>query len=240
MIELHNVTKTYKDFNALDDISFSIASGETAVFVGPSGSGKTTLLRLIAGLETPDDGRVVIQGNAASGPGKIVIPPNRRNIAMIFQDLALWPHMTVMKNLAFVLKSQQLSKREQMEKIDHICSQVGLNSHLKAYPHTLSGGEKQRVAIARAILCRPKIMLMDEPLTSLDTVLKGEILEMIIHLTREFQMTLMYVTHDREETFQLAGRVFVMMEGRISQKGKIEAIFQNPQTRFAEKFFRRR
>jgi len=206
--------------------------------VGPSGSGKTTLLRLIAGLESPDSGEIFIDRQQASVGGKIILPPNRRRLGMIFQDMALWPHLTVTENLEFGLKSRGVRKPERNRRIKTVLEMVELNGRLNRHPHSLSGGEKQRVALARTIVPEPEIMLMDEPLSSLDTVLKTELQDMIIRLVRKLRVTLVYVTHDREEALAMAGRIVVMLNGRIVQSGSVSDLSKNPKTEFVKKFIR--
>jgi iron(III) transport system ATP-binding protein len=239
MIECESLSKDFGKFEALSLIDFSLAIGETAVIVGPSGSGKTTLLRLIAGLDAPTEGRVLFQGKIASSASKILIQPFRRNLSMIFQDLALWPHLKVWGNLEFPLKSRKLQRFELKKRIEEVAEWVGLSGKLETYPHELSGGERQRVAIARALVTQPHILLLDEPLNNLDAVLREEILELLMGLTEDFQMTLLYVTHNREEAFRLNGRVLVLEEGRLIQSGTAESIEQNPKSEFIKKFFRR-
>ncbi len=239
MIELKNLTKKYGAITAVNDISLKINREDSIVLAGPSGSGKTTLLRLIAGLETPDAGEIFIHGQKAGIGGKIIIPPNKRKLGMIFQDLALWPHMTVLENLEFGLKSQGVKKTERKEKIENILSIIKLNGHLKRYPHSLSGGEKQRVALARTVVLEPEIILMDEPLASLDTVLKDELQDMIISLVKKLNILLVYVTHNREEALTIAGRIVILSDSRIVQEGSINDLLKNPGTEFVKRFIRR-
>lgn len=236
MIEIDGLWKRFDGVPAVADITLRIARREATVIAGPSGSGKTTLLRLIAGLETPDAGEIRIAGRSASREGRVVLPPDRRRLGMVFQDLALWPHMTVMENLAYGLKARGVLKAARREKIEAVCRRMGLNGHLKRYPSSLSGGEKQRAALARAIVTEPEILLMDEPLTSLDPVRKDELLEMIVGLTGERDMTLVYVTHDREEILRLNGNTVVMAEGRIIRRGSCRELMENPGGELVRKF----
>ncbi len=239
MTELKNVTKIYGDMTALEDVSLKIKREESLAIVGPSGSGKTTLLRVIAGLEAPDSGEIRINGHQASHRGKIVLPPNKRRLGMIFQDLSLWPHLTVRENLEFGLKSQGMRKSERSERIKTALGMVEMNGHPDRYPRSLSGGEKQRVALARTIVPEPEIMLMDEPLSSLDTVLKSEIQDMIVRLVRKLKVTLIYVTHDREEALAMADKIVVLINGCIIQTGSASDLLENPKTDFVKKFMRR-
>jgi ABC-type Fe3+/spermidine/putrescine transport system ATPase subunit len=236
MIELQNITKKYDQTTAVKTVSLKIAKGETIIAVGPSGSGKTTLLRIIAGLEAPDRGKLFINGQLASQPGKIIIPPHRRQLGMIFQDLALWPHLSVQQNLEFGLKALKVKKAARQDKIAAILNLMALDGYQTRYPHSLSEGEKQRVAIARTIITEPQIMLMDEPLSSLDTVLKNELLEMIIELVRKLKILLIYVTHDRGETLAFNARIVVMFQGSMIQDGDWKALNANPANTFVKKF----
>jgi len=238
MIELQNITKKYNQTTAVKTVSLKIAKGDRVVIVGPSGSGKTTLLRLIAGLEIPDTGELFINGNLASRSGKIITPPHRRKLGMIFQDLALWPHLSVQQNLEFGLKALKVKKAARQDKIADILNLMTLNGYQTRYPNSLSEGEKQRVAIARTIITEPQIMLMDEPLSSLDTVLKNELLEMIIKLVRKLKILLIYVTHDREEALAYDARIVVMFQGSIIQDGDWKALNANPANTFVKKFIR--
>jgi ABC-type Fe3+/spermidine/putrescine transport system ATPase subunit len=238
MIELQNITKKYNQTTAVKTVSLKIAKGETIIAVGPSGSGKTTLLRIIAGLEAPDRGKLFINGQLASQPGKIIIPPHRRQLGMIFQDLALWPHLSVQQNLEFGLKALKVKKAARQDKIAAILNLMALDGYQTRYPHSLSEGEKQRVAIARTIITEPQIMLMDEPLSSLDTVLKNELLEMIIELVRKLKILLIYVTHDRGESLAFNARIVVMFQGSMIQDGDWKALNANPANTFVKKFVR--
>ncbi|MCP4112553.1 MAG: ABC transporter ATP-binding protein [Desulfobacteraceae bacterium] len=239
MIELKNLTKKYGAITAVNDLSLTIKREDTTVFAGPSGSGKTTLFRLIAGLETPDAGEIFINRQKASTRGRIIIPPNKRGLGMIFQDLALWPHMTVQENLEFGLKSQGIKKTERKEKIENVLNIIKLNGHLNRYPCSLSGGEKQRVALARTLVLKPEIILMDEPLASLDTVLKDELQDMIIRLVKRLNILLLYVTHNREEALAIGTNIVVMSDGSIVQSGNINNLMENPKTDFVKRFIRR-
>jgi len=237
MIELKNITKAYKGV-AVDNVSLKIEPEESLVLAGMSGSGKTTLLRLIAGFEAPDSGEIFIRGQRVSETHKIIIPPNRRGIGMIFQDLALWPHLTVMENVEFGLKARGLKKTERKRKIEIISDMIKLNGHLNRYPQSLSGGEKQRVALARTLVLEPAIMLMDEPLSKLDTVLKDEFQDLIISLVRTLKLVLVYVTHDRNEALAIADKIVVMSEGAVVQAGAANDLLENPKTDFVRKFMR--
>jgi len=177
------------------------------VLFGPSGCGKTTVLRLLAGLEAPDDGEIRIDGRVVARVGRNLVPPEKRDVGMVFQDLALWPHMTVRQNLMFGLNARGVPKREADVRVRELLERVGLEHRIGAKPHQLSGGEQQRVALARALVTRPSIVLMDEPLSSLDDERKRAIVSDLLGFQRQFGFTLIYVTHDRSEANMLAARV---------------------------------
>lgn len=237
MLELKNITKKFSGFLAVEGISFKAGYGEHLAILGPSGCGKTTLLRLIAGLEVPDSGEILIDGQVVSSPSKIA-PPNKRKIGMVFQDLALWPHMKVRENIGFGLESRGFSKRQRQEKIKEVLNVVSLNRHIDNYPYQLSGGEQQRVALARAIILEPKILLMDEPLSNLDLQLKEELQRVIVELQQRLKITAVYVTHNQDEAFSMAARIVVMSQGKIEQAGSLKDLYNNPQTDFVRRFIR--
>lgn len=215
-VELCQAYKSYGTSQVLQDISITINAGERLVLVGPSGCGKTTILRLIAGLIQPDRGTVSVNGIIASNAGHILIPPGKRNLGMVFQDLALWPHLTVAGNLDFVLKAKGLSKiarQQQIEKMLKLVSLTGLDARK---PAELSGGQQQRVALARALAPQPKLLLMDEPLASLDQDLNMTMRQEVLRLQQELKFTLVYVTHNREEANYLATRQIKINHGQIS------------------------
>ncbi len=217
MIELNNITKKIPDGFALRNLNLTVPRGETLVLFGPSGCGKTTILRLIAGFETPDEGVIRINGNIATGKGKM-LAPYKRNLGMVFQDLALWPHMTVRRHLEFVMDGSRFkNKKANLEKITEVLEQVKLSARIDAYPHQLSGGEKQRLALARALVAQPTVLLMDEPLSSLDAHLRSDLLRDIHTLVKEQKITTVYVTHDWGEAVFLADRAVVMQNGQIQK-----------------------
>lgn len=214
MITLKGVTKKFGQVRAVHEASLTVKEGERVVILGHSGCGKTTLLRLIAGLERPDEGEIIIRDRLASSPS-VWVEPIKREIGMIFQDLALWPHMNAMENVGFGLKASGGNKKALDEEIKEILKLVHLENKVTYYPRKLSGGEQQRVALARALAQRPKILLMDEPLVSLDFDLKEQMIKLILDLQRQFDITLVYVTHDRDAANYLNGRVVWMDHGRI-------------------------
>lgn len=235
MIRLKNITKKYGSKIAVADISFEIAEGSIITVIGPSGCGKTTTLRLIAGLERPDSGEVYLNGELASSPRKI-LDPCKRNIGMVFQDLALWPHMTVRQNVAFPLKGTKADSHERTVQAEEMLQMVNLHVHDTQYPSQLSGGEQQRVALARALVLQPRILLFDEPLANLDSLLKREIIDTILELHRKLRFTLVYVTHNQEEFSRIEDRVILMRAGRIEQEGPLEQLERKPRTDFVRRF----
>src|SRR6266403_3048649 len=211
-IELDGVSKTFGERIVLNDLSLQIEKAERLVLFGPSGSGKTTVLRLIAGLEVPDKGEIQIEDRIVASSGKNHVPPEKRDVGMVFQDLALWPHMTVQQNLMFGLTARRVEKREAEVRVREMLRLVGLEHRLEAKPHELSGGEQQRVALARALVSRPSILLMDEPLSSLEDERKRALASDLLNLQSRFGFTLVYVTHDQIETDLLASRVCRMRD----------------------------
>ena len=224
IVKVENVSKAYNKIPVIREMSLDIEKGERIVILGPSGCGKTTLLRLIAGFINPDKGKLTIDGKAVADNGKCIIEPEGRQVGMVFQDLALWPHMTNYKNIEFGLKAKKVPKAEIRERIDTILEKVQMVEFKNAYPGELSGGEQQRIALARALVTHPKILLMDEPLSSLDTDLRHVLMKEILRLQEELAITMIYVTHDRGEAFSLATRIVVMKEGKIQKIGTVSQI----------------
>jgi len=210
------VTKAFGSRQALNGVTLDVAAEESVVILGPSGCGKTTLLRLVAGLETPDNGEIWFGDIRVTGPGRIVVPPYERGIGFVFQDLALWPHLTVAGNLQFVLDVLKVSRSEQSSRIEETLKLVRIDGFQRRYPHELSGGEQQRVAVARALVGAPRLLLLDEPLSSLDAELRTTMRAELSRLQRALKLTMIYVTHDREDTTALADRVIEMRTGRIA------------------------
>ena len=235
MIRIENLRKTYGEVEALQEITLELSSSEILAVVGPSGCGKTTLLRVIAGFESPDEGTVLIDGVEVSTPGHMVAPYNR-GLSMIFQDLALWPHMTVSEHIEFVRRKDRPSKKVLRSETQGILQDVNLNDHHRRYPHELSGGEKQRLAIARALASKPSYLLMDEPFSSLDSILKKELQSLIIGLKNGPQIGIVYVTHNMEEALILADRIAIMNTGRLEQIGGKKTICDHPKNEFVRRF----
>lgn len=224
LVEFERVFKSYKARSIVEDFSLKIGSGERLVILGPSGCGKTTVLRLLAGFIAPDAGRILIQEKVAAVNGKNLKEPEERNLGMVFQDLALWPHLSVKGNLEFSLKAKGLDREEREKRIGEVLRLVQMGRSIDTNVTELSGGEQQRIALARALVLNPKILLMDEPLSSLDFELNMQLRKEILRLQAEFEFTLVYVTHNLEEAFDLATRIVVMKQGRIDQVGKPEEI----------------
>ena len=215
-ITLADVTKRFGSHVALDNVSFEVAAGSAAVILGPSGCGKTTLLRIIAGLEVPDTGHVSLNETTVSDAGRTIVPPHQRRLGFVFQDLALWPHLTVLENLDFVLGSMNLPRGDRSRRAREALALVRIEQFSARYPHQLSGGEQQRVALARAIVGEPRVLLLDEPLSSLDPQLRAELRSELAHLQQGLDLTMVYVTHDRDDAAVLADRVVDLRAGRIA------------------------
>ena len=205
-IEFRLVDKIYRGRRVIDALSFIVEAGERIVLFGPSGCGKSTTLLLIAGLVAPDAGEIRIDGKVVSTAGRIHVAPQSRGIGMVFQDLALWPHMSVAENIGFGLRARRIPAAERQRRIYDIASLVGLGDYLDARPGELSGGEQQRVALARALVLQPRFLLMDEPLSNLDTALGRRLRGEILRLHAMLGFTLVYVTHDREEAEEIGTR----------------------------------
>lgn len=214
-IRFQSVHKILGDRQVLQDLSLEVGPGERVAILGPSGCGKTTLLRLAAGLIAPDQGRIEINGIPVAEDGRNLIEPEDRQVGMVFQDLALWPHLTVIGNLAFGLKVKGTPKQERLSRIHEMLQLVHMESQAHARPAQLSGGEQQRVALARALVLQPKILVMDEPLSSLDEDLRAELRSEILKWHREIGFTLLYVTHDRGEASTMGQRILTMKNGSI-------------------------
>jgi putrescine transport system ATP-binding protein len=230
-IRIENVTKKFGEFVAVSDVSLSIYRGEIFCLLGGSGCGKTTLLRMLAGFETPTNGRIFIDGQDMAA-----VPPYRRPVNMMFQSYALFPHMTVEQNVAFGLKQEGVPKAEVTERVQSMLSMVKLDQFIKRKPHQLSGGQRQRVALARSLIKRPKLLLLDEPLGALDKKLREHTQFELVNLQEKLGVTFVVVTHDQEEAMTLASRIGVMNHGRIVQVGTPHEIYEFPSTRFVSEF----
>jgi ABC-type Fe3+/spermidine/putrescine transport system ATPase subunit len=214
-LAIANITKRFGAHQALDGVSLEVGAGESVVIVGPSGCGKTTLLRLVAGLDVPDGGEIWMSGTKVSGQRRSIVPPHKRGIGFVFQDLALWPHLTVQGNLDFVLESANTPRAFRGPRVREVLSFVRVQHMSARYPHELSGGEQQRVALARALVGQARVLLLDEPLSSLDPELRATLRDELARLQRTLSLTMVYVTHDMEDTAALADRVIEMRAGQI-------------------------
>jgi multiple sugar transport system ATP-binding protein len=230
-VYLEHISKKFGNVVAVDDVTLKVHEGEFFVLVGPSGCGKTTTLRIIAGLEKPDKGRVYIDGKDVTE-----LPPKDRDCAMVFQDYALYPHMTVFDNIAFPLKLRKRPREEIVKEVRRVAELLHIDHLLKRYPHQLSGGEKQRVALARAIVRRPRVFLMDEPLSNLDAKLRLYLRAELKALQKKLGVTTIYVTHDQAEALSLGDRVAVMNKGKILQIDTPNKLFNDPQDIFVASF----
>ena len=234
-IELRNICKRFNHFEALKDVSLSVDEGALVALLGPSGSGKTTLLRIIAGLEFPDSGSVLLNGADATSHG-----PARRRIGFVFQHYALFRHMTVFENIAFGLRvqprSQRLSKHEIRDKVMELLKLIQLEWQAKHYPGQLSGGQCQRVALARALAVEPKVLLLDEPFGALDAKVRKELRRWLRRLHDQIHIASVFVTHDQEEALEVADRVAIMSQGRMEQVGTPEEVYDKPANSFVYSF----
>jgi iron(III) transport system ATP-binding protein len=235
IVSIRALTKQFAEAAAVDDLHLEIADGEFVALLGPSGCGKTTTLRLLAGFLQPDGGEICVNGEVISSAA-LVVPPERRNMSMIFQSYAVWPHMTVAQNVAYGLKFKKLAKPEIETKLAKVLGVVRLAELKDRYPAELSGGQQQRVALARALVIEPQILLMDEPLSNLDANLREEMRFEIRRLHEEFKITTVYVTHDQAEAMATADRIAVLNRGRLIQVGRPAEIFDRPKTRFVAEF----
>ncbi len=232
-IRIERVAKTYPGAKtpAVPDLSLTVADGEFMVLLGPSGCGKTTLLRMVAGLEYPEAGRVFIGERDVTG-----LPPRKRGIAMVFQSYAVFPHLTVFENIAFGLRMRKRPNEEVRKRVEHAAGMIELEPYLQRYPAQLSGGQRQRVAVARAIVMEPEVLLMDEPLSNLDALLRLQFRAELKKLVSDLRTTTLYVTHDQVEALSLGDRIAVMREGRIIQVAEPMTVYDRPATQFVGGF----
>jgi len=230
-VTIEHVTFGYGETAVLDDVSLDVQRGEFFAFLGPSGSGKTTLLRLVAGFGTPNAGRIMIGERDVTG-----LPPWSRNVGMVFQSYALWPHMTVAKNVAFGLERRNVPRADIARRVEAALDLVGLSAYADRRPAQLSGGQQQRVALARTIVIEPEVLLLDEPLSNLDAKLRVEMRSELRALQRKLGITAIYVTHDQEEANAIADRIAVLDGGRIQQIGTPIELYDHPANRFVATF----
>jgi multiple sugar transport system ATP-binding protein len=231
IVEARNLRKYFGEVHAVDGIDLTTEEGEFLVLLGPSGCGKTTLLRMIAGLEKPTGGEIVIGGQVVTD-----LPPRARKIAMVFQSYALYPHMTVFKNIAFPLKAQGIPKADRQTRVEWAASMFNIERLLYRKPRALSGGERQRVALARALVREPDVFLLDEPLSNLDAKLRTAARDELQQLQKRIGTTTIYVTHDQVEAMGLGDRIAVMHEGKVRQLGKPQEVYDDPADTFVAAF----
>jgi len=234
-LDIVDLTKRYGDVTSVDRLSLSVEPGEFICLLGPSGCGKTTTLRMIAGFLEPDGGEIRLNDNAISAPG-VVLPPERRNMGMIFQSYAVWPHMTVHDNVGYGLRMRGVAADARDARVTATLKATKLAEFARRYPGELSGGQQQRVALARALAPNPDILLLDEPLSNLDANLRGDMRLEIRRLHDEFRNTSIYVTHDQLEAMTMADRIVVMNAGRIEQIGTPQDVYDRPNSRFVARF----
>ena len=236
-IELKNISKSFGEKEVIKNFDLSIDKGEFISLLGPSGCGKTTLLRMVAGFIDPTEGEIIIDGKTVfSSEKNIYVKTGKRNLGMVFQSYAVWPHMTVYENVAYPLKIKKLPKEEQRERTMAILRQVGLENREKDYPWSLSGGQQQRVALARGLVMEPSVLLLDEPLSNLDVQLRQKMKEEIMDIQKRTGVTVIYVTHDQSEALQMSDRIVVLSNGNTEQIGTPEEIYHQPRTIFTANF----
>jgi putative spermidine/putrescine transport system ATP-binding protein len=230
-LELTNIQKSYSNSVVVQDFNLSVAQGEFISFLGPSGCGKTTTLRMVAGFETPTSGQIIINGNDITS-----LPPNKRNVGMVFQSYALFPNMTVAENIGYGLKVAGKPKDEIAKRVEEMLALIHLEEFGKRFPNQLSGGQQQRVALARALAFQPQVLLLDEPLSALDAKIRVELRQEIRRIQQQLGITTIYVTHDQEEALSLSDRIVVMSQGKMEQVGTPNEIYNFPTTEFVAKF----
>ena len=240
MLTLQEISRHYKGSNepAVDRVDLTVPHGEVLALVGQSGSGKTTLMRLISGLEIPDSGKILIDDEeVASADGRNWVPPDKRRVGLVFQDGALFPHLTIEKNVAYGLSAKEFSREDRKRIVDGLLETTGLKEYRGRFPHQLSGGERQRLAVARALAPKPKLMLLDEPFSNLDPALRLSIREEILTILRDSQMTAIIVTHDTDDALAIGDRIAVFRDCKIEQSGTPSEIFHHPLNGYCAKLF---
>ena len=228
LAHLKRVSKTYGSLPVFHQVSLEIHTGEHMALLGPSGCGKSTILGILAGLGTPTDGEVWVDGRLVSRPGQVLVPPHQRELAMVFQDLALWPNLTVVENVALGLTGARLSRQERASRSLAALEACGINALADRKPASLSGGQQQRVALGRALAVHPKLLMLDEPFSGLDIALKARLYEEIRHLCEKFGLTLIVVSHDPMEATALCSQVAVLEDGAIREQGSLDKLLENP------------
>lgn len=236
-VKFENVFKSYGDVQVITDLSFEVKDGDFVSFLGPSGCGKTTSLRMVSGLENNTKGKIYIDQDIVSHPdGGVFVPPEKRMLGMVFQSYAVWPHMNVFENVAYPLKVTGVSRAEQKERTMEILKTVEMDGYEKRMPNALSGGQQQRVALARGLVARPRVLLLDEPLSNLDAKLREKMRHDIREIQQKVGITCIYVTHDQIEAFTMSDKIIIMKDGVIVQEGKPSEIRENPASEFVKDF----
>src|SRR5215216_514730 len=236
-IHVESLVKQFGDQRALDDVSFTVADGELFTLLGPSGCGKSTTLMSIAGFQSPERGRIAVGDETFFDASRRVnVPAERRNLGIVFQSYAVWPHMTVFENLAFPLRVRKLKRARIRERVDEVLGLVEMSDYGRRYPHQLSGGQQQRVALARALVYSPSVLLLDEPFSNLDAKLRERARAWVKELQHKLGLTTIFVTHDQDEALSMSDRIAVMSAGRIQQIGTPEDVYRRPANRFVAEF----
>jgi iron(III) transport system ATP-binding protein len=236
-IHVEDLVKSFGEQRALDGVSFAVEEGELFTLLGPSGCGKSTTLLSIAGFQSPDEGRIAAAGTTFfDADRRVNIPAERRNLGIVFQSYAVWPHMTVFENLAFPLKVRRVAKRELRTRVEQTLELVEMRDYARRYPHQLSGGQQQRVALARALVYSPEVLLLDEPFSNLDAKLRERARSWVKELQRTLGLTTIFVTHDQDEALSMSDRVLVMNRGIVQQIGTPEVVYRRPVNRFVAEF----
>jgi len=235
-LEVRRLSKAFDGEGGVRSVDFDLAQAEVVSLLGPSGCGKTTTLRCIAGFYKPDAGSISIGGTLVAAPG-VFVPPEDRQIAMVFQNYVLWPHMTAFANVAYGLRLRRVGKDEIARRVDEVMALLGLSGLAQRYPHELSGGQQQRVSVARSLVVRPKVLLLDEPFSNLDAKLRIEMRKEMRDLLRRLGISAVYVTHDQEEAMVISDRILLMDAGELVEQGTPFDLFEKPRTRFAASFF---
>jgi sulfate transport system ATP-binding protein len=230
-IELKSVSKHFGKVAAVEDVSFTITEGELVALLGPSGSGKTTVLRLIAGLESPEGGGIFVRGDQVNG-----LPVQKRNIGFVFQNYALFKHMTVYRNMAFGLKIKKWPSERIQARVHELADLLDLRGLLERYPHQLSGGQRQRVAIGRALAPGPNVLLLDEPFAAVDAQIRQELRQWLLRVHRDLKLTIIFVTHDQEEAMEVSDRIIIFSKGRVEQIGAPQEVYEKPANEFVARF----
>ena len=228
--ELRRISKTYPGHTALSKVSATIPAGEHTAILGPSGCGKSTMLRILSGLDAPSEGTVLLNGKVISQANKVIVPAHHRGIAMVFQDLALWPNLSVLENILLGQSSSALNSQQKRERADRALALCGIGELTNRLPNELSGGQQQRVALSRAIATQPTFLFLDEPFAGLDLVMKTRLLAEISALAEQRQFTILFVTHDPMEVMSLCNSAIVLEEGEIIEAGEIEKLLQTPKS----------